>query len=174
MKRLTLVRHAHAKVQAAAVTDFERPLSRRGKAEAKATALSLLAAGAVPQFLLASPARRTLQTAQIMARELKIAARQVREDELLYLAAPETILQLIHATGPRIEHLMIVGHNPGISALANALAPQAKLGEFATGAACVMHIDVRTWPGVNAGCAQNAHLIGGAGRLFGIFKQKGS
>ena len=40
MKRLTLVRHAHAKVQPAPVTDFERPLSRRGKAEAKATGLS--------------------------------------------------------------------------------------------------------------------------------------
>jgi phosphohistidine phosphatase len=174
MKHLTLVRHAHAKVQAAAVTDFERPLSRRGKAEAKATALRLLQAGAVAQLLLASPARRTLQTAEIIARELKIPERRLRQDELLYLAAPHAILELIHGTGPRIEHLMIIGHNPGISALAHELAPQAKLGEFAPAAACIMDIDARTWASVSAGCAKSARQISGAARLFGLFKPKRS
>ena len=172
MKRLTLVRHAHAKVQAAAVTDFERPLSRRGKAEAKATALSLLEADAVPDLLLASPAQRTLQTAQIIARELQIPERQLRTDEVLYLAAADTILKAIQATGPRLEHLMVIGHNPGISALANALAPQAQSGEFATAAACIMDINVRTWSAVSAGSAAHAQRKRGAPRLFGLFKPK--
>jgi phosphohistidine phosphatase len=174
MKRLMLVRHAHAKVQAAAVTDFERPLSRRGKAEAKATALSLIEEGALPELLLASPARRTLQTAEVFARELQIPERHVRQDELLYLATPDTILQVIHGCGPRIEQLMIIGHNPGISALANALAPQAKFGEFETGAACIMDINVRTWSAVTPGSAASAQRKGGAARLFGLFKQKRS
>jgi phosphohistidine phosphatase len=169
MKRLTLVRHAHAKVHAA-VTDFERPLSRRGKAEAKATALSLVEAGLVPDLLITSPARRTLQTAEIFARELQTPKRHVRQDELLYLATPDTILKLIHATGPRIEHLMIIGHNPGVSALANALAPQAKLGEFATAAACTMDVDVPTWSAISVGSAKNAQRKGRAPRLFGLFK----
>jgi phosphohistidine phosphatase len=171
MKRLTLVRHAHAKVQAPAVTDFERPLSRRGRSEAKATALRLREEGAIPELLLVSPARRTLQTAEIIAHELQIPERHVRQDELLYLAAPDTIMKVIHATGPRIEHLMIVGHNPGISALANALAPQAHLGEFATAAACTLDFNVRAWSAVTTDSAQNVHRSGGASRLFGLFKQ---
>ncbi|HSY07592.1 MAG TPA: histidine phosphatase family protein [Steroidobacteraceae bacterium] len=170
MKRLTLVRHAHAKVQAPPVTDFERPLSRRGKAEAKATALKLLEEGLLPDLLITSPARRTLQTAEILMRELQIPERQLRRDELLYLAAPEAILQVIHTTGPRIEHLMIVGHNPGVSTLAQALAPQARLGEFATAAACTMDFDVRAWPGVSVGSAQNAERKAGAARLFGLLR----
>jgi phosphohistidine phosphatase len=174
MKRLMLVRHAHAKVQAAAVTDFERPLSRRGRAEAKATALSLLEEAAVPELLIASPARRTLQTAEIFARELHVSERQVRLDEALYLATPDAILKVIHGCGPRIERLMIIGHNPGISALANALAPQAKLGEFETGAACIMDINVRTWSAVTLGSAESAQRKGGAARLFGLFKPKPS
>jgi phosphohistidine phosphatase len=174
MKRLMLVRHAHAKVQAAAVTDFERPLSRRGKAEAKATALSLVEEGALPELLIASPARRTLQTAGIFARELQIPERHVRLDEVMYLAPPDEILKVIHGCGPRIERLMIIGHNPGISALANALAPQAKFGEFETGAACIIDINVRTWPAVALGSAENAQRKGGAARLFGLFKQKRS
>lgn len=170
MKRLTLVRHAHAKVQAGPITDFERPLSRRGKAEAKATAANLCKQGLVPDLMLSSSAARTLQTARIFVRELKISARHIREEEQLYLAAPEAILQLIHATGPRIEHLMIIGHNPGVSALANALAPQAALGEFAPAAACTMQVDVRSWSAVTGGSAYNAQRSGGAARLFGLFK----
>lgn len=170
MKRLTLVRHAHAKVEASRVTDFERPLSRRGKAEAKATALSLVEEGLLPELLLASPARRTLQTAEILARELQIPERRVRHEEVLYLATPDALLKLIHATGPRIEHLLIIGHNPGVSALANALAPQARLGELATAAACTMDFDVRSWPAVSAGSATNARRKRRSPRLFGLFK----
>jgi phosphohistidine phosphatase len=170
MKRLTLVRHAHAKVAAPPVTDFERPLSRRGRSAAKATALSLFEAGLLPDLVLASPARRTVQTAQIILRELQLPERYLRQDEILYLAAPEAILKVIHATGPRIEHLMIVGHNPGIAALANALAPQAQLGEFATAAACIMDFDVRAWPAVSMGSAKSAQRKGGAPRLFGLFR----
>jgi phosphohistidine phosphatase len=170
MKRLTLARHAHAKVEAAPVTDFERPLSRRGKAEAKATALNLMKKGWVPELLLTSPAKRTLQTAQIFARELKIPTRQLREEELLYLGAPATILQLIRGIGPRIEHLMVVGHNPGISALANALAPQAQLGEFAPAAACTMDMEVRVWSAVAAGCAGDTQQSAGGAGLLGLFK----
>jgi phosphohistidine phosphatase len=170
MKRLTLVRHAHAKVQAAAVTDFERPLSRRGKAEAKATALRLCAAGLQPDLLIASSALRTLQTAEIIARESQIPERQLLRDERLYLATLDAVLEVIHATGPRIEHLMLVGHNPGVSALAEVLAPQAQLGELATAAACTMDFDVPTWPAVSAGSGKNVQRKGGAARLFGLFK----
>jgi len=169
MKRLTLVRHAHAKVKET-VTDFERPLSRRGKREAKATALALLRQGLVPDLLIASAAKRTAETADIFARELEIPTRRVRQDELLYLASADNLLTAIQATGPRIEHLMLVGHNPGISVLANAFAPAAELGEFATGAACTLEFDARTWPGVDVGAAKNAKRNSKPSFLFGFFE----
>ena len=170
MKRLTLVRHAHAKVQAPPVTDFERPLSRRGKSEAKATALQLLQQELIPDLLVASPSKRTLQTAQILARKLQIPERHLRYDESLYLATAETLLNAIRATGPRIGHLMIVAHNPGVSVLANVLAPEAALGEFATAAACTMEFEVPNWSAINAGSATKAARKSRAPRLFGLFK----
>jgi phosphohistidine phosphatase len=170
MKRLTLVRHAHAKVEVGPVRDFERPLSRRGKAEAKSTAAQLLAAERVPDLLITSPATRTLQTAEILAQALQLPERHVRRDEALYLAEPDAILKAIHATGPRIGHLMIVGHNPGISVIANALAPEAQLGEFATGGACTMEIDVQGWSAVRAGCGVNAERKAGRSGIFGLLR----
>jgi phosphohistidine phosphatase len=170
MKRLTLVRHAHAKVEDPPVTDFDRPLSRRGRSEAKATALQLLEQQLVPDLMIASPAKRTLQTAQILTRELRIPDRHMRQDESLYLASAETLLNAIRGNGPRIEHLLIVGHNPGISVLANVLAPEAGLGEFASAAACTMEFQVGAWSAVNAGSATKAARKSRAPRLFGLFK----
>jgi len=169
MKRLTLVRHAHAKVQNPPVTDFERPLSRRGKSEAKATALQLLEQKLIPDLLLASPSKRTSQTAAILVRELHIPERHLRHDEVLYLATAEALLEVVRATGPRIEHLMLVGHNPGVSVLANALAPEAALGELATAAACTMEFEVTSWSAINAGSATKAARKSRAPRLFGLF-----
>jgi len=171
VKRLTLVRHAHAKVQDPPVTDFERPLSRRGRSEAKDTAQQLLADALVPDLMLASSAQRTVQTAEILARLLQVPERQLRLDETLYLASAETLLSVLRATGPRIAHLMIIGHNPGISALANMLAPQAGLGEFATAAACTLQFEIADWAVINAGSATGAAFKSRAPRLFGLFNK---
>ena len=111
MKRLTLVRHGHAKFKGAELKDFERPLSRRGKAEAKETAVALYAQGLIPELVLASPAARTLQTAEIFVRELHLAERQLRPQESLYLASADQLLQAVQGVGSRIGHLMIIGHN---------------------------------------------------------------
>jgi phosphohistidine phosphatase len=170
MKRLTLVRHAHAKVQAPPVTDFERPLSRRGKNEAKATALQLFEQQLMPDLLVASPSKRTLQTAQILAQKLQLPERHLRCDESLYLATAETLLNAIRATGPRIAHLMVVAHNPGVSVLANVLAPEAALGEFATAAACTMEFEVPSWSAISAGTATKGARKSRTPRLFGLFK----
>jgi len=97
--------------------------------------------------------------------------RHVRRDEALYLAEPDTILKIIHATGPRIGHLMIVGHNPGVSMLADALAPAAQLGEFATGSACTMQIEAQQWSAVRAGCGASAERKAGGAGILGLLRR---
>ena len=54
------------------------------------------------------------------------------------------------ATGPRIPHLMIIGHNPGITEAANLLAPATHTEDLATAAICSLTFDARTWTGVGA------------------------
>ena len=110
-------------------------------AEAEATAKRLLEQELVPDLLLASPARRTQQTADIIAREHGFGSRRVKRDEHLYLAAAEDILKVVRATGPKVEHLAVVGHNPGISELLKLVAPDCGVTELATGA-CV-HDDLQ-------------------------------
>jgi len=148
VKRLTLMRHGNAKWNDPEVADFERPLNRRGVGECEAMARRLAELSLVPSLIIASPATRTRQTADIVARELRVPSRHVRTEEALYLARAEDILKVIQATGPRVPHLMIVGHNPGISKAGTDLGAKYEGEDMETGAIVSLTFDVRAWPAV--------------------------
>jgi phosphohistidine phosphatase len=142
--RLTLIRHANAE-QDSDVRDFERPLSRKGHAEALEVARRLQERGLVPDLVLVSAALRTRETADAFVKELGVAARRLRADDSLYLADGDYILGLIRGIGPRISHLMIIGHNPGISAAAISLAPEVVSNDLPTCGMLTMAVNCATW-----------------------------
>lgn len=166
MKRLTLMRHGNAKWQDPEVADFERPLNRRGSAEVEAMARRLAELKLIPTLIVTSPAQRTRQTADILARELRITARHMRTDESLYLAGADDMLKVIHATGPRVPHLMMVGHNPGISRLAELLGEKYRGEELATAAICSMTFEARLWSAVAASLLRDCRQETPPARLF--------
>jgi phosphohistidine phosphatase len=150
VRRLTLMRHANAQWKDPQIADFDRPLNRRGNSEAEAMGRRLMELKLIPTILLASTARRAEQTADIVARELGVAARNRRSEESLYLAPAADILRVVQTTGPRIPHLMIVGHNPGITEVANHFAPAQSIEDLATAAVCTFTFDSRSWADVEA------------------------
>jgi len=147
VKRLTLMRHANAQWKDAQLADADRPLNRRGQSEAEAMGRRLIELQLLPAALLSSPARRAQQTADIVSRELRVGARNLRTEESLYLAPAQEILRLVRATGPRIPHLLVVGHNPGITEAAQLLAP-AQVPGLATAAVCSLRFDTQSWSDV--------------------------
>jgi phosphohistidine phosphatase len=166
VKSLTLMRHANAKWQDRDVADFERPLNRRGNGEAEAMARRLIELEVKPDLILTSSATRTRQTAEIVARELGIPAQHVRADESLYLARAKDILKVINATGPRVPHLMVVGHNPGISRLVHELGGCLNEEDMNTGSVCSMKFDARVWSEVSANCLRDCVYESPPTRLF--------
>ncbi|HKU89373.1 MAG TPA: histidine phosphatase family protein [Steroidobacteraceae bacterium] len=143
-KRLTLIRHANAE-QDADVRDFERPLSRKGLGEAQEVARRFQERGLKPDLILLSAAVRTRETAETFARELGVPARLLQADDSLYLADGEHILSVIRGIGPRVGHLMVIGHNPGISAAAISLAPEAVSTDLPTCGTLTMTVSCATW-----------------------------
>jgi phosphohistidine phosphatase len=117
---LTLLRHAHAEPAHVEGSDFDRLLSRDGRAAARAAAARIGALPTPPDRVIASPARRTRETAEIL-RECARPGLVVEYLPELYLAPLET-LRAIVAAGWRTGHLAIVGHNPGLSELVADLA----------------------------------------------------
>lgn len=169
MKRLTLMRHANAQWKDPQLADFDRPLNRRGHSEAEAVARRLIELRLVPKLMLVSPAHRAQQTAAVVVRELGMPARSLRTEESLYLAPATEILRLVRATGPRISHLMVVGHNPGISEIAHLLAPTSLIGDMTTAAMCSMTFDARSWLYVDAETLRDVQSEAPPARLFALW-----
>ena len=154
-KRLTLIRHANAE-QDSDLRDFERPLSRKGQNEALEMARRFQERGLVPDLILVSAAIRTLQTAETFAKVLGVAARLVQAEDALYLAEGDFVLGAIRAVGPRVGHLMVIGHNPGISAAAISLAPEAITNDLPTCGTLTMQVSCPTWNLIDRRCVRDS------------------
>jgi phosphohistidine phosphatase len=169
MRRLTVMRHGEARWKDPGTEDFARALSRRGIAGAQAMAGRLRELALVPDRLMTSPARRTEQTTDIVAQELALPARFVLREEGLYLAGAADLLKIVHGTGPRITHLMIVAHNPGVSELAQLLAPEQQVRQLAAAALCSIEFETDDWRAIGSVAVSSVCREAPAARLFGFF-----
>ncbi len=111
MKRLILMRHAHAQTEAA--SDFERKLSAKGLEQAS-MAGTFLSDLEIDEIWV-SPALRTMQTLRKIAE--KFAVRYVIKEEI-YNASEEELEELILLAQDSFQSIMLIGHNPGIYKLA--------------------------------------------------------
>lgn len=145
MRTLILLRHAVAESQRLDGRDFDRALTPAGRAEAEAAGRRLAALDSRPQLLLTSPARRTRDTADTLARCLGLAAASVRDDATLYLATVPALRAAIARTDAVISCLLLVGHNPGLSELATVLEADGAGVALATGAYVRFDLPLADW-----------------------------
>lgn len=122
MRLLTLVRHAKSSWADADLSDFERPLNERGRRDAPRMAAYLRDRLGVPDRLVSSPACRAISTARVFAQTFGIADDAIVIEARIYEASPATLLRLVSGLDDRDRHVMLFGHNPGFSELAQALA----------------------------------------------------
>lgn len=154
LKRLTLVRHAKSDWSDRALDDFDRPLNERGRRDAPDMAMRARAAGLVPTLMISSPARRALETAHVFADALGYPRPRIRQPDEAYLASPGELLDLVRKRGGTARHLMLFGHNPGISAFGAWLAGDDSLGEVPTCAVTSLLVPVKRWNELEFGSAR--------------------
>jgi len=150
VKRLIVVRHAKAAKAEGHGRDIDRPLAPRGENDAAEMGRRLARHKAHPGLILTSPAERALATAKLIARELDFPWDEIRTVKSAYLADASTLLDLVRGIDERVETALLVGHNPGISALAQALA-RTFAQELPTGAVVSVDLPADTWAGVRRG-----------------------
>ena len=117
MKRLFVLRHAKSDWGQPGVADHERPLAARGKRATTLLAEHLQRVPVEPAVVLCSTATRARQTLD----NTRIDA-PVRYSERLYGATPGTMIEEIIETADDIGTLLVIGHEPTMSALALILA----------------------------------------------------
>jgi phosphohistidine phosphatase len=122
-RRIVLLRHS--KADWPQVSDHDRPLAERGRKDAPVAGRWLAGAGVTPDLTLCSTAARCRETWKLAAPELSRRPRTVYDDRL-YDASLGELIAVINGVDDGIRDLMLVGHNPGIHALADALSGDAE------------------------------------------------
>lgn len=117
---LLLLRHAKSSWRDATLPDFDRPLSGRGVRDGTHYAPRIAAALPHPDLVLCSPSRRTRDTLSFLIPAL-VDPRRVRFEDGLYEASAVELLDRIRATPPATNTLLVIAHNPGLTALVNLL-----------------------------------------------------
>ena len=158
MKRLTLVRHAKSDWSLPGQNDWDRPLNKRGQRDAPEMARRLRSRRLKPDLILSSPAVRALTTATVMARELKVPAAHVQQDERLYLASPSDLLAVIRERGGEAKHVMVFGHNPGMTECANQLSAGDHIDNLPTCGVFTAQFDIAAWSELGLNSGQDAEF----------------
>lgn len=146
MKTLYLVRHAKASHGDPSLPDRDRPLDHHGEKDAPKMGRQLARQGVKPDLIVSSPARRALTTALHFADELGHRHADIVVDERLYASDPASLLAVIGEFDHRLDSVMLFGHNPEFTELAQHWSRD--IADLPTCAVVALRFDTGRWPGL--------------------------
>jgi phosphohistidine phosphatase len=152
MRRLLLLRHGEAEAIATGGSDIERALTAQGRNEVVSAADVMTRAQLCVDRVLVSSARRTLETAAIMAERLTFP-RPAEPQEALYLAPPPGLLQSLARCHASCHQVMLIGHNPGLSDLVERLTDGRQRLTLRTAGLCLLSFASDGWRDIAADIA---------------------
>jgi phosphohistidine phosphatase len=150
LKFLAIVRHAKSSWKGPSLTDFDRPLNKRGKADAPEMGRRLAARGVRPDLVVSSPARRARKTAQAIAKELGLDKAGIVQEGDIYEAEASTLAGIVRSFDDKADHVILVGHNPGVTGLVENLSGDM-FGNIPTGGVVALEFDVYSWSDLQRG-----------------------
>lgn len=148
MKTLFIVRHAKSSWKDQGVSDFERPLNKRGERDAPFMAKLIAQKNEKPELIITSPAVRALTTAKYFAESLSIEKQNFLTDQDVYDAGIGNMMKIINNIPNHYNSSMIFGHNPTLTALVNYLGDKY-IDNLPTCAVVKITFDVDNWSDVN-------------------------
>jgi phosphohistidine phosphatase len=116
-RHLLLLRHAKSDWDTGVAEDFERPLARRGKKDARRMGQWMHREGLTPDYVISSPAVRAKETGYRVCKQLGIPEKDIHFDRRLYEADVTTLLAVLAECPRGRNNVMLVGHNPGLAEL---------------------------------------------------------
>lgn len=156
MRTVSLYRHAKSSWDDPSLGDFDRGLSERGSAAAPRMGGYIRHSGEMPELVLCSPAKRTRETFRLTFGS--DSAPDLREDQALYHASAATILDMLRSLPDDVGNVMVLGHNPGLHALALDLfsrgepaAVDAICRKFPTCGLAIIDVELDDWGALGVG-----------------------
>ncbi len=158
MKHILFVRHAKSDWSDGSLSDFDRPLNRRGLHDAPLMARHLKKVECIPTYILSSPANRALSTAKIFASEFGIADSAIKRDETLYESFTAQLIGAIASIPDEHEVAAIFSHNPATTS-AIAQFSEEYISNVPTCGIGVISFEGNHWADLTTGNAKLTQLL---------------
>lgn len=166
MLTLLLLRHGKSSWDDPTLDDFDRPLAKRGTKAAALIGGYIATHGIVPDLVLCSTAVRTRATLTLVLNEISDVTPKVFYDDGLYLADAGTLIEKLQAIEGPHNVVMLIGHNPGLHAVALELtgsgrktALQALAMQFPTAAMAHITFEADSWRKIGSASGQLVDFI---------------
>ena len=141
-----LLRHAKSSCHNTELAYHDRPLNGRGDHYAPRMGQLWAQHDLTPVLIVTSAPRRASTTTELVALAAEYSG-DIRYTDELYLADPETFLDVAVDTPDNVARLLLVGHNPGIEELVSTLAGREE--RMPTAALACFRLAVESWKDVN-------------------------
>jgi phosphohistidine phosphatase len=144
MKTVYIVRHGKAIPAHANIADADRLLTDTGVARTCKIAEYMTESKPVIDQIISSPIERAFATALIIADKLGMHAEKVITEEKLFSGDENDVMDVIEGLDDSMNSVMIVGHNPVITMVANHFA-NPKLESLPTTGVVSVHLETENW-----------------------------
>lgn len=145
MKTLILVRHAKSSWDDVNLPDFDRPLNKRGKEDAKKMAERLHKKLRTLDAIVSSPAKRAKKTAESFAETFDIKEEDILFNPALYHAAGSDFFEVIEELSNKLNTVAVFSHNPGITYFVNELIADINIDNVPTTGIFAVKMDIKKW-----------------------------
>jgi len=122
VKKIYLIRHAKSSWSEEGMSDYERPLNKRGKKDLPFMATRLKEFGVKPDLILSSPAKRAEKSAKTIAEIIDYDIDNITFDESLYDSSYTTYRYLLDSLDDKLNSVFIVAHNPTLTEVGERLS----------------------------------------------------
>ncbi|MCE5249643.1 histidine phosphatase family protein [bacterium] len=150
MKTIYLVRHGKAESRDIPKEDFKRKLIKQGKKDMLQVVDRMKKQDIHPDLILTSPAPRATATARICAKHLKYKAKSIKSRKTLYEQGENALLDCVHGINEKYNSVMIVGHDPSMTAFVRYLVPDFNESLPTSGVAGI-EFNTESWQEVSEG-----------------------
>jgi len=122
MKTIYLIRHAKSSWSEIGMSDFDRPLNKKGKKDLPYMANRLKEFGIKPDLILSSPAKRAKRTTKEIAQTIGYNEEDIVYEESLYDSCYTNYRYLLDSLDDKIDSIFIIAHNPTLTDVGEKLS----------------------------------------------------
>ncbi len=144
IKILVITRHAKSSWDYDAIEDIDRPLKESGIRNAYLVAETLSKKKINFDIVYTSPANRAIHTATIFSRVLKVPVQKIEIKDQLYSESDSEVIQFLKGIPENYNNVLIIGHNPTFTELANRFLKQ-RISNLPTAGAVLLELKCDSW-----------------------------